>query len=289
MPNFERDPSGVDHQEVDQKVDQSQQPTLPILSDNVSDGVPDNSIGEIPLTSDSTTASILDNNSQVNSPETKNKRRETALRQSQERLNRAKRIFGESEEEQRVNFEREYHKAGSLKRFSESLKRNGILISKYNLTRVRNSLDIPKLRSDAPVNKPRVKEESSELVRTAKEKGFIDKLPLGMQKVLQERYPREGEPKALSKIGEDMEITRERVRQKEVSALRRIKRLLEGKRQTESGPRDDINVFEVVRLYTEKGKTRKEIATIMDCSESTISMRLGEAHVKMRKGRPRKK
>src|SRR3989344_7773006 len=285
MQNFEKDPSRTGDQRVDQRINQPiQESTLSILSDSASNVSPDNSIGEISPTPDFT---IVSNS---NSSGIENRRRDGALKRSQKRLNMAKRIFGETEEEQRVNFEREYQKEGSLIRLAESLKKSGILLSKYRLRRVRNSLNIPKLRSKSPRNKPRVKEELRELVREARVKGLIDKLPTGMQKVLEQRYPAEGEPKALMGIGYDMGgITRERVRQKEVKALRRLRRLEEGKRQIESGPRDDIDVNEVIRLYTIEGNTKKEIASLMGCHYTTISSRLKAESVPIRKGRPRKR
>ena len=285
MQNFEKDPSRTGDQRVDQRINQPiQESTLSILSDSASNVSPDNSIGEISPTPDFT---IVSNS---NSSGIENRRRDGALKRSQKRLNMAKRIFGETEEEQRVNFEREYQKEGSLIRLSESLKKSGILLSKYRLRRVRNSLNIPKLRSKSPRNKPRVKEELRELVREARVKGLIDKLPTGMQKVLEQRYPAEGEPKALMGIGYDMGgITRERVRQKEVKALRRLRRLEEGKRQIESGPRDDIDVNEVIRLYTIEGNTKKEIASLMGCHYTTISSWLKAESVPIRKGRPRKR
>ncbi len=129
---------------------------------------------------------------------------------------------------------------------------------------------------------PVLKAPNIALVREAREKGFIDKLPSGIQEVLEQRYPQEGRPITLLDIGSDMQITKERVRQKEASALRRIKRLLEGKRQTEGEPRGDIDVNEVIRLYIEEKKTMIEIANLMDCSFSTISNRLKAAGVPTR-------
>ena len=113
------------------------------------------------------------------------------------------------------------------------------------------------------------------LVREAEEKGFIQELPIRQQEVIRRRYPQDGKPKTLSQIADDMNITRQGVSQKEGQALRRIRRLLEGKNQTDQGrPREDIDINEVVRLYTKEKKTKKEIARLMHCSKDVISDRL---------------
>ncbi|OGH37718.1 MAG: hypothetical protein A3B44_00420 [Candidatus Levybacteria bacterium RIFCSPLOWO2_01_FULL_38_21] len=133
---------------------------------------------------------------------------------------------------------------------------------------------------------PVLKPANVELVRAGEEKGLIDELPSGLQEVLLQRYPGEGKPRSLSDIGSDTNITREAVRQKEARALRKIRRLLEGKRQTNAGrPRDDIDVNEVVRLYTVEEKTMREIADLMTCSKDVISGRLRAAGTPTRRGR----
>ena len=137
-----------------------------------------------------------------------------------------------------------------------------------------------------------LKSPNVELVREAEEKGFIQKLPIEQQEVIKKRYPTDGTPPlSLSVIGDDLSLTRERVRQREAQAFKNIKRLKEGKPQTDMGrPRRDIDVSEATRLYTIEGKTEEEIATIMGCSEATISRRLRAAGVPTRpRGRPRKK
>lgn len=288
MRNLEIDQSGINHG-ISRGSNQPQELTQPVIVENISNVFPDSSAEEIPPFPDSAAISTLDNNSQFSGLEARSKRRDRALRQAQERLNRTKEIFGKTEEEQKANFEREYHKAGGFKKFSESLAGNGILLSMYRLRGVADSLNISRLRADAPANKPRVKEESGELVGRARKQGLIEKLPLSMQKVLNERYPQEGEPRALEKIGKDMEITRERVRQKEATALRRIRRLLEGKRQTVSRSRDDIEVAEIARLYTEENKTVDEISELFVCDRDTVLRRLNSCGISMRPKGPRVK
>ena len=130
------------------------------------------------------------------------------------------------------------------------------------------------------------------LVREADKKGFIQKLPIGQQEVIGRRYPEDGKSgDSLSVIGDDLNLTREGVRQREVRAFKDIQRLKEGKPQTGMGrPLHDIDVSEATRLYTVEGKTGSEIANIMHCSHSTIYDRLRAADVPIRsRGRPRKK
>lgn len=112
-----------------------------------------------------------------------------------------------------------------------------------------------------------------------------------MQKILKQRYPQEDEPKTLSDIGSDMKITQERVGQKEARALRRIRRLLEGKSQTGMGgrPPDDIDVSEVIRLYTEEEKTAKEISKLLMFDEKTVLSRLHSHKITMKPARLRLK
>ena len=139
----------------------------------------------------------------------------------------------------------------------------------------------------------RVKRERVGFVRTARERGLIDKLPPDMQEVLRQRYPQEGKPKTLSQIGANLSITAQGVAEKETRALKRIRRLLEGKEQAgrRGRPRVEIDINLVARQYFVKGMSLKEIAESRGVSDRTLLNRLREAghQSKGRTGRPRKK
>lgn len=139
----------------------------------------------------------------------------------------------------------------------------------------------------------RVKRDRADFVRTAEERGLIDKLPPDMQEVLRQRYPQEGKPKTLSQIGVNLKITAQGVKQKETRALKRVRRLLEGKEQAgrRGRPRVEININLVARQYFVQGMSLKEIAGSLGVSDRTLLNRLREVghQSKGRTGRPRKK
>jgi len=137
---------------------------------------------------------------------------------------------------------------------------------------------------------PVLKAPNIALVREAEEKGFIQELPIRQQEVIKRRYPRDGNPGSLSVIGDDLNLTRERVRQREAQAFKNIQRLKEGKPPFFSGnTREDVNVDEVVRLYVEEGKTYEEIVKQLDCGYGTVKKRLDLARTPRRREGARRK
>ncbi|MCL5113787.1 MAG: hypothetical protein M1372_01290 [Patescibacteria group bacterium] len=139
----------------------------------------------------------------------------------------------------------------------------------------------------------KVKRDRAGFVRTAGERGLIEKLPPDMQEVLRQRYLQKDKPKTLSQIGASLNITPQGVAEKEARALKRIRRLLEGKEQAgrRGRPRVEIDINLVARQYFFQGMSLKEIAGPLGVSDRTLLNRLREAgrQSKGRTGRPRKK
>ena len=232
----------------------------------------------------------LDTSTKRSTPESNRKRSDTVRAYHAQVLDQQlTRLFGESQEEKRAGIANMYKGSRSTLEILKKLRKRGVRIEKKRFKGLRKELGIDTLKPLKGPQRGRVRQDRADLVRTARKKGFIDKLPPDMQEVLQQRYPQKGKPRRLSDIGSDMKITEERVRKTEAQALKRIKRLTEGKRQRQGGPRIDIDVNKVTRLYIE-GKTEESIANIVDCSQRTISDRLIAASVPTRSGGwPRKK
>lgn len=70
------------------------------------------------------------------------------------------------------------------------------------------------------------KVESTPIVQEAWQKGLFLQLKPRQQAIIKRRYGIEGERETLEKIGEELGISRERVRQLEIRAERKLKAIL---------------------------------------------------------------